>query len=163
MAQTDQERPELMYLPIDQWSSRFDSNFYSVKIESKELLSECPASTFTPPGRNNHPAYYYLITVFRAKEKKIVPRRYSHFRWLYDQIVDYKYAPRHPDIELPALQPMVMPPKTCPWQQQDDDFAQNRLEQLQEFLTDALTRPGIANHPAVKQFLDLDTRRDRQS
>ena len=50
---------------------------------------------------------------------------------------------------------MVFPPKTCPWQTQDEDFAQNRLEELREFLTDALKRPGVASHPAVKQFLLL--------
>ncbi len=48
-----------------------------------------------------------------------------------------------------------MPPGTCPFQWQNEDFAQNRLEALSEFMVDLLERPGYATHPAVVSFFDL--------
>jgi hypothetical protein len=150
-----------MFLEFSQWSPRFDAAFYSIKMEGKELRSSPPdgfAAAGAPPGKDRHPAYYYLITVFREKEKKVIYRRYSQFRWLYDQIVNYK-PPEPTPGGMPELEPIVIPPKTCPWQKIDDVFAQNRLEELRDFMTNILIRPGIASHPAVLQFLELRTTR----
>ena len=148
---------ELLFLSFESWSPRFDSNFYTIKMEHKESLSSIPTTSERPeqvPGKHHHPAYYYIINVFRERQQHSVFRRYSQFQWLYDELQKSNHTqPSHSDEE--RIPPMVFPPKTCPWQTQDEDFAQNRLEELREFLTDALKRPGVASHPAVKQFLLL--------
>lgn len=145
---------ELLFLSFESWSPRFDSNFYTIKIDHKKsLTSAVTESTETIPGKRHHPAYYYKIEVFREKQQHSVLRRYSQFQWLYDQLQQYSQAQEEHDEE--DIPPMVFPPKTCPWQSQDEVFAQNRLEELRDFLTDALRRPRMASHPAVKQFLQL--------
>ena len=159
MAAASQEN-ELMYLSLESWSPRFDSNFYTIKMDQKEFLQSAPAEDSDsvdapPPGKHQHPAYYYRIDVFRERHQHSVVRRFSQFRWLYDQIAGYS-PPQTQEEGMPPLDPIVFPPKTCPWHTQDEEFAQNRLEGLREFLTDVLRRPGIASHPAVRQFLKLN-------
>jgi len=162
MTTQQQRHQELRYVSFLSWSPRFDANFFSLKMEQTELLQSAPNDDSTAhsnamqvPGKEKYPAYYYQIDIFREKKQHSVLRRYSQFQWLYQQLlVQYKQSLAS---GAPPTEPMVFPPKTCPWQTQDDEFAENRLEQLFEFLTDALKRPGVASHGAVVKFLELDT------
>ena len=144
--------PKLLYLPKDSWSPRYDSTFYTVKLEGKQKLSELPAVPSAIGGKSNLPAYYYEVTVYREHEKKSMLRRYSHFKWLYEQLI---WNP--PQDEQPSDTKPIRLPGACPLQWQDDNFAQTRLERLMDFIDDTLARPGYASHPAVLTFLELDT------
>jgi hypothetical protein len=147
-----------MYLSFDQWSPRFDSTFFSFKLPSKALLASPPdneASNDRIPGNKNHPAWYYTIQVYSERRSHSITRRYSQFRWLYDELRSHPPDAIH-EQDAPNQPPISIPPKTCPFQFQTEDFAQNRLEQLHDFLKDALQRPGYASHPAVSQFFELD-------
>lgn len=115
------------------------------------MLSEPPEGHQDLGGKAKFPAYYYDVVVYREHTVKSVHRRYSEFKWLYDQVS--KKPPT--DQQAPNAEPIRMPPGTCPFQWQDEVFAQNRLEALSEFTEDLLGRPGYAAHPAVVKFLDL--------
>jgi PX domain len=144
--------PKVLYLPKEDWSPRYDSTFFTVKLEGKKILLEPPTDVPSSiGGKSNHPAYYYETVVYREHNKQTLLRRYSQFKWLYDQL----RASPPTDDQNPNAQPIHMPPGTCPFQWQSDAFAQNRLEQLGEFINDVLARPGYASHPAVATFLEL--------
>ena len=182
-AKLDRQLPK-MYLAEEDWSPRFEpSTFYSFKMNSYVLLKEppsaaaaaaaSPAATTTssssssstaeiPPGKSTFPAYYYKIVVLCGHSSRIVLRRYSQFKWLYDQlprnIVNGTTASSassnnntnsnndgfdddDDDDEVATSPPLSFPPPT--WtccQPQNDNFAQNRLEELRQFLRDTLIR-----------------------
>ena len=154
---SDVALPALMYLPKTEWSPRYDSTFYSVKIENKTLISDLhPPCSNSLGGRTNLPAYYYTVTVYREHDKTSLLRRYSQFYNLYQELR------RHPpniaaDQRTTFVEtPIHMPPGTCPWLHRDsEEFLNARMEQLDEFLEDVLSRPGYANHPSVIAFLEL--------
>lgn len=160
----------LMFLPKDQWSPRYEETFYSVKIEGFQRLFAAPAtadaaagsSTETvaalPAGKPSFPAYYYQVVIYRGHQKKTVLRRYSQFKWLYNQLVAYRPPPSAASATSPATPSPFpsMPPGTCPWDRQDDAFAAVRQDELADFLTSVLERPGgYTNHEAVVAFLEL--------
>ena len=149
--------PALMYLPKSEWSPRFDSTFYSVKIEDKTLISDqLPLCPNPLGGRTNLPAYYYTVAVYREHDKTPVLRRYSEFYHLYQELKRHPPAittDRRPSV---VETPIHMPPGTCPWFHRDtEEFLKSRMEQLDEFLEDVLSRPGYSNHPSVIAFLEL--------
>jgi len=166
-----------MYLPKDLWSPRYDGNFFTVKVEGKQKItseSELPSANETSSnnailigGKTNLPAYYYQVIVYREHEKRTLLRRYSQFKWLYEQLVaDPPPLPASMSDEdqvaavaaMAAKGRISMPPGTCSlFQRQDDAFAQNRVEQLDSFLQDVLGRPGYASHPACRAFLELSS------
>ena len=78
-------------------------------------------------------------------------RRYSQFKWLHNQLIA---SP--PEAANQEAIPLSIPPGTCPWQKHVEEFLQNRLEALHEYLRDVLARPGYARHPAMQLFLELD-------
>eukprot|EP00980_Cylindrotheca_fusiformis_P031067 scaffold25784_cov152-Cylindrotheca_fusiformis.AAC.3 len=141
-----------MFLAYETWSPRFEKRFFSFQMKSAKMHSSVPASSGTPAsagqlvvkGKQNHPAYYYRIDVYCGHEHATVYRRYSQFYWLYKQLSAFQKE-----------EPLVMPPGSCFWRPQNDAFANNRREQLNEFLEDALQLPEMASHPAVHAFLDL--------
>lgn len=136
----------ILYLVPEHWSPRYENTTFTVKVEQTVLMSSAPSSSSFVGGKSNFPAYYFKVDVFCARKTRSVCRRYSQFQWLY------KRLPRIDDNgELPPL-----PPGTCFCQPQNETFAQNRLEQLREFLRDILQRPGYSSHPAVITFLELD-------
>jgi hypothetical protein len=143
---------KLMYLPKDSWSARYDATFFTVGVEAVHLKSEAPAVPSIIGGKDNFPAYYYEVTIYQEHNKRSILRRYSHFKWLLDQVKADPPADEQP----PDAAPIRMPPGTCPFQYQSEDFATNRKEQLSEFLADLLHRPGYATHPASLTFLELD-------
>lgn len=78
----------VMYLVDEDWSPRFEGQFFTVKMEAAELLSSAPASTANPKigAKSTFPAYYYKIDVFCGYTTRSVFRRYSQFYWLYNQL-----------------------------------------------------------------------------
>jgi PX domain len=163
----------LMFLPKDQWSPRFETTFYSVKIEGYEQLMTAPPPATRrggqiplPSGKSSFPAYYYKVVVYRGHHKTTVLRRYSQFKWLYDQLHKAFYSRASSSQQSTAtrtasgtMQPFPsLPPGTCPWDRQDDSFAACRQDELAELLTAMLVlRPGTnACHPAVVAFLELN-------
>lgn len=150
----------LMFLAHDQWSPRFEKHFFTVRIIAAESHTSAPASeesSSSVPGKNNHPAYYYKIEVSMGHQRKIVHRRYSQFCWLHNQL-DPLFAATNDRLSVNATQydlPPVMPPGSCFCHLQDEKFAKNRMEQLQEFLEDALQRPNVASNESVALFLEL--------
>jgi hypothetical protein len=175
------QTPE-MYLAFEDWSPRFETIFYSFKIESFELRTSLPSASssssrsssvsagpISVPGKTTLPAYYYKIKVLCGHKSRIVLRRYSQFRWLYDRL-PYEVKTGNTttsdrqgdddddddDTSPPPLPPLSFPPPTWCCQPQNDAFAQNRSEELREFLRDALVRRGAATHDAVGTFLELD-------
>jgi hypothetical protein len=132
-----------MYLAHEDWSPRYETTFYTVKVQAVELLDSAPATLNSViSGKSNHPAYYYRIDVYCGHSTRSVFRRYSQFHCLYKQ--------------LPRAAKVSMPPGTCFCQPQEQAFAANRLEQLREFLRDVLQTPGYASHPSVAAFLELN-------
>lgn len=143
-----QQGPPSAFLASDQWSPRFENTFFTVKLGSFELLSSPPESDEPSgvfKGKGAFPAYYYKIDVCCGHAKHTVLRRYSQFVWLVSTV------PRDTRPDAPE-----MPPKTWICQPQDDIFAQNRLEQLRDFLGEFLQRPRIATDPTVTAFLELE-------
>ena len=141
--------PPSAFLASDQWSPRFEATFFTVKLENFELARAPPQSDehsrFLFHGKGTFPAYYYKIDVFCGHAKHSVLRRFSQFAELVSK-VPHDTRPDAPEL----------PPKTWICQPQDAPFAQNRLEQLREFLERFLQRPGIATDPIVMEFLELE-------
>lgn len=161
MAETETSNSTLLYLPKNCWSARYNASFYTVKIESKRLVSSLEeinysssqyASSKMIGGNDGLPAYYYEIVVYREHNKNSIFRRYSQFKWLHEQLTAIPQTGEHGIIH---ATPLKFPPGTCLFHKQDDSFAQNRLEQLAEYLDETLSRPVYAKHPAVVAFLEL--------
>lgn len=141
----------VMYLSHEHWSPRFETTFFTVKVEVAEVFDSLVACSPDIGGKTNVPAYYFRLDIFCGQVKHCVYRRYSHFLWLYQQLPPPKTERGAPKNSI------IMPPGTCFCQLQDDRFAQNRMEQLREFLLeDILPRPEYASHPSVVTFLELD-------
>ena len=134
--------PPVMYLAYEHWSPRYETTFYTVKIDGCESLQSAPSSSASCGRNSNHPAYYYKLDIFCGHKTRSVFRRYSEFRWLYNR--------------LPKSNHVALPPGTCFWYPQDETFAQNRLDQLREFMLDILHQPNFASHPAIIDFLELN-------
>ena len=137
-----------MFLASDQWSPRFENTFFTVKMEGFELIRSIPTSdesSTVSAGKRTVPAYYYKVDVCCGHTKYTVLRRYSQFVWLASMV------PPDDSPEAPE-----MPPKSWICQRQDDVFAQNRLEQLRDFLEHLLQRPGRATDASVVAFLELE-------
>jgi hypothetical protein len=148
---TNANSNQLMFLHKSTWSPRYDSTFFSVTMETKEWIrTERPTQPPVISGKTNLPAFYYVITIHREHSKVSIKRRYSDFKWLYEQL---KGCPPHDGDPSTTIR---LPPGSCLWQAQTEEFSQNRLLQLRDFLNDVLSRPGYANHPAVRLFLELE-------
>ena len=150
-------RRALMYLPFSYWSPRYDSSFYTVKVDGRErIIEDLPLVPDEVGGKQDLRAYYYRVTVYREREKTSFLRRYSQFHWLYDQISAKPPTITNEQRENSPGTPIRMPAKSCPFiQRQDENFARNRQELLSQFLEDILGRPGYASHEAVCAFLEL--------
>ena len=146
------ERP-VMYLEHDDWSPRYQDTFYTVRLEHFELLtSPRPVvdAAYLPSnhqlgGKTNFPAYYYKLEVFCGRHRpKTVFRRYSQFKWLYENLSNETLS-----FPLAGVGCIFCSPQT-------DNFANNRKGDLKDFLEEALSRREIASHEIVAQFLELD-------
>lgn len=155
------ERP-VMYLEQEDWSPRYQDTFYTVRLDHFELFTAPPKkiASNNPDslpsnllgGKTTFPAYYYKVEIFCGRhDPKVVFRRYSQFKWLYQDL------PRSITTGSPNDEPIVFPPGSGCLCSQNDGFAKNRMEQLREFLNEALVRRGVASNEAVAQFLELDS------
>ena len=146
----------VMYLAHEHWSPRFETMFYTVKVEVAELFDSLVVCNDKIGGKTNVPAYYYRLDIYCGHKKHSIFRRYSQFLWLHQQLPSPKVG-RGGGSSNDNDAKIVMPPTTCFCQLQDDRFAQNRMEQLREFLLeDILPRQEYASHPSVVTFLELD-------
>lgn len=150
-----------MYLPIDQWSPRFDSTFFSIKIESAQRFENAPVVKEGIGGKTHCPAVYFDVVVFCEHQRKVLHRRYSNFYWLYEPVKNFHPPPVEGDTTI--YEPLSMPPGTCFMRPQDDEFIKNRKLQLMEFVDDLLSRPGYSEHPAVRLFFELDDLPEKSS
>lgn len=139
------------YLAKEHWSSRYDSSFFTTQVAGKELLSSPPPMPEGMEGKSTHPSVYFRVQVFSEHKEHSCLRRYSQFKWLHQTLISS--PPPEASYEEHAL---ALPPGSCPWQRQDDEFLQIRLEALRDYLRDILARPGYAKHPAIQLFLELD-------
>lgn len=147
-----------MYLEHQDWSHRFQDTFYTVLLDGFELMTAPSETDYSPPpdiigGKTSFPAYFYKIKVFCGhRNPKVVYRRYSQFQWLY------KNMPSSVIGSGANKEAIVFPPGSCVPDSQNDDVAKARMEQLGEFLRDALIRMNVASHEAVvAKFLELDS------
>ena len=62
----------IMYLPIDQWSPRFDSTFFSIKIESAQRFEKAPVVKDGIGGKTHCPAVYFDVVVFCEHQRKLL-------------------------------------------------------------------------------------------
>ena len=101
----------MFYLNPEDWSPRFDSTFYTVRLTNSEVCSEMPCSPSTSDeknghqkaaaisngarrtssrvhrrrgigGRSSHPAVYYCLQIQCGHRTHTIWRRYSQFRSL---------------------------------------------------------------------------------
>lgn len=181
--QEDHHEQHLLYLPRAMWSPRYDQSFYTLQIQGCKYCQrkeDLPTSTtmmtnktttesaIVVGGKTHFPAWYYHIVVYRAREKYSVWRRYSQFRWLYQELKNHPpsyHPPPHPPPDQSSAGEykeeidgdLLFPSSGCPWMPQTDHFAETRRDQLERFLDHVLSRRGYGHHPAVQQFLELTT------
>jgi len=117
-------------------------------------------------GNTSLPARYYDIQVIHGTDSYHVFRRYSEFRWLYKRLVNYpppiNTDPLFYSASTEAL--MELPPRSyyCYSFFENDEFLEDRQNDLYEFLKDALERPSFVSHPAMIEFLLLDFIMEKQ-
>lgn len=151
---------ELVYMPNDTWSPRYDSTFYTVKLNGFELVHDTLPSDgidrIRVPGKTNLPAYYYRVDVYRSHERMTLLRRYSQFQWLYHELMancDTSSSSSSATLEAPLHFPSAVVCRFQWWQ--DDAFAMTRMQDLAVFLSSALVRPNCSRLLAVRIFLAL--------
>uniref|UniRef100_A0A7S2A771 PX domain-containing protein n=1 Tax=Trieres chinensis TaxID=1514140 RepID=A0A7S2A771_TRICV len=148
----------MFYLDPKDWSPRFDETFFTIKLESWEVMRSPPERFVGLPkvgGKTDHPAVYYTIRVLCGRSELTCPRRYSEFRWLYEQL---RASPPVPVEGSDDRKPVPFPPRTCLFHDsRDEDFLNNRLERLCDFIGYMLRQPGFADHPAMVSFLELES------
>ena len=143
----------MMYLPEDKWSSRYECQFYTIKMTAYAKFDKAPT---TEPfgqdncqflcGRNRFPAIYYEVNVFCGTKKHTCLRRYSHFLQLCNKF--------DPNGKLGVKR--KLPSKTGPFHEPTPEYLQNREHGLHEFLKELLTRKEAVANPLVERFLELD-------
>jgi len=138
-----------MYLAHENWSPRYDQTFFSVKITANEKLKSAPDGSpeNALPGKTTFPAFYYTVAVYCGSQVHQVQRRYSQFQWLHQHI------PQTFDVSRGIV--VALPPTPCFFHFQTERLADNRTEELNEYLRDILQIPGNATDSSVAKFLGL--------
>jgi len=147
----------MFYLAKEDWSPRFDNTFFTISIDTRTTCTSPPESSFFK-GNNFFPAVYFNIKVQCGRQEYICSRRYSQFRSLYDELCSLK-AQNEKEKQQQGkeqIQSLHFPPKTCFFQSIDEQFLDIRQEELYQFLSELLKRPGYVDHSVVHVFLDLD-------
>ncbi len=146
----------LCYLQEKDWSPRFADSFFTFTLNSRTLHNHIPeedTGSFLTGSSQSHPAIYYNIVVKCGKNVRQCPRRYSQFHSLYEEL--RKTSPRRGIAS--NDQPLHIPGKTCFFQTIDEDFLDERQEDLARFLDDVLKRPYYVSHPTLLTFLGFDS------
>lgn len=165
----------IMYLPPENWSPRYDHTFFTASVTAATLMRRSGGSTDPLPttipsaihGKTNLPAYYYHITIQQQHQTRVVLRRYSHFKWWYEQVRDlntHRPPPTTSGSAATASSSVLWSaessgelPPAYHFHWQTATFAKLRQEQLSQFVNNLLSRPGYANHPATLIFLEFVT------
>eukprot|EP00978_Attheya_sp_CCMP212_P008290 scaffold19457_cov49-Attheya_sp.AAC.6 len=160
----------MFYLPPEHWSPRYDSTFFTAKVEAynKCNASPCPGEPGHVGGNTHHPAVYYEVAIYCQHERWVCYRRYSNFHWMHMELLQSPPVVELPDVSTHASpraagagareeDPIMIPPKTCPFFRLNDEFLEQRRDDLNSFMNDFLQRPGSTTHPAVVTFLKLHT------
>ena len=165
----------MMFLPESKWSPRYESQFYTIRMNTYVTLHKPPSSlsaeeddTFGSnddiscsffrhcKNCNSHntkfPAVYYKIDVLRGNTQHTCLRRYSHFVYLCDK------------VDLKGEMHKHLPPKTITFFQRSNnknkEFLDRRMVGLNKFLMDVLLRPESVNNKWIEAFLELDKNSD---
>lgn len=151
----------MMFLPEDKWSSRYEEQFYTIRMKGYVTIyspSELPTSDLFNDDDNmvcsifglcnnskKFPAVYYQIQVFRGPKSYIVLRRYSQFVTLCKKL--------DPCGTLQLKK--SLPPKSHPLLFTEVPLTK-RILGLYNFLNDILTRQECVNNVLIEQFLELN-------
>eukprot|EP00986_Skeletonema_menzelii_P010254 scaffold4968_cov148-Skeletonema_menzelii.AAC.1 len=147
----------MMFLPESKWSPRYEAQFYTIRMNTYELLDKPAPTTFGNDEcslcnyhHQKHPAVYYKIEVLRGNTKHTCLRRYSQFLYLrnkihYTERDDNMYTKKH------------FPHKTGPFHRDTPQFLEERMEGLCKFLMDVLLRPECVNNKWLEAFLELSS------
>ena len=125
-------------------------------------------------GSSSHPAVYYCLRIQSGHRTQNVWRRYSQFRNLCHRAASSPPPPSSDPHEVEAERKrgglwsafpprqvaggpcLAIPCVTSRNDWKDEDFIEQRQEDLGRFLRDLLTRRGYCGHPIVVDFLELD-------
>ena len=125
-------------------------------------------------GNSSHPAVYYCLRIQSGHRTQNVWRRYSQFRNLCHRAASSPPPPSSDPHEVEAERKrgglwsafpprhlagghcLAIPCVTSRNDWKDEDFIEQRQEDLGRFLRDLLTRRGYCSHPIVVNFLELD-------
>lgn len=145
-----------MFLPESKWSPRYETQFYTIRMNSYTTLEKPPdhAAADTTFGNDecslcNHnktkfPAVYYKIEVLRGHTQHTILRRYSQFLYLCKKIDATGEMHKH------------LPPKAgLLFHKDSPEFLSVRMEGLYKFLMNVLLRPECVNDKWVEAFLEL--------
>lgn len=156
----------MMFLPEDQWSPRYEKQFYTIRMKKYSTLvnpceekriqanntdpyeedDTCQSFGFCNP-KKKYPAVYYEIEVLNGPTIHTCLRRYSQFHHLCKKL--------DPSGDMGLRK--ILPPKTMPFQKKlSNDFLEERMSGLNAFLEDVLVRQECVNDPLIEQFLELN-------
>mmetsp|Transcript_32256 Transcript_32256/g.59609 ORF Transcript_32256/g.59609 Transcript_32256/m.59609 type:complete len:160 (-) Transcript_32256:952-1431(-) len=157
----------MMFLPEDQWSPRYEEQFYTIRMKKYTTLHSpaeaakrntdpfgdddaCSLFGLCNNGKKKYPAVYYEIEVLNGTTSHTCLRRYSQFHHLCKKLDD------DPSGEILGCLRKSLPPKTAPFHKESDDFLEERMVGLHAFLRDLLIRQECVNNPLIEQFLELN-------
>ena len=169
-----------MFLPESKWSPRYESQFYTIRMNSYVTLDkQPPEDEDEDTGQNNYtfgndnddictffrlcnilntpnktfPAVYYKIEVLRGNSSHTILRRYSQFVYLRHKICDSIMIQNSNDI-------IQLPPKTGLFhnttKNANEEFFNERMEGLYKFLVGLLMQPECVSNKWITAFLELD-------
>ena len=154
----------MLYLPEKDWSPRFGTDFFTVCITSRTNDENQPENVHDASSldRQKGSVYYNVEVKSGHSDKLRLKRRYSKFRYLYDEV--RKSAPPHhgnqsssdSNTAKQSVEALHFPPKTCFFTNIDDEFLDIRQDELFTFLDQLLKIPNYSKHKAVRDFLELD-------
>lgn len=160
-----QPRVNLCFLSHEHWSPRYDVTFYTIQfLNSTEILHKngdlleafdgITHQSHPPvPGNTDFPAVYYTIEVLYGHSRHIIKRRYSQFRWLYDQLSGIQNPlPNHEHLKFPPKSIFSWFSTTCI--PPNEEFTERRLVKLNEFVNTALKYPCYSQHESIVVFLE---------
>ena len=118
MGESSRAYDALMYLSYEHWSPRYETCFYTFKMETFVLQTSPLSSSggsdsqgrMVVGGKGNLPAYYYKIEVYSGHSTRCIYRRYSEFYWLYKLILKMLLGShsQSKNVDKPAL-PIILP------------------------------------------------------
>lgn len=155
---------KMHYLPPEHWSPRFESIFFTAEIISWTFVEALPFEGLDINQMNQSsclckekiPAVYYTIEIRFGQRQIRVMRRFSQFYSLYQQLTSSLSKENKARHLVNGETQINAPTKLCPFGVLTDEMIDSRLDSLNDFLRDILSRPNMSLNPAVIAFLNLD-------